>query len=143
MGTRSGEVEARRERADDEAQHVAPVRHAGEATASHDRDQAQRDDASVEERLDPVPRDALEWNVELALWQARKLLPRKVAPGVFNPYKSAARAVVEHLERCGIRCFRKPPEPLAQSGEGPAGRGGSGTGCAEANGQRGSGEAQG
>ena len=111
--------------------------------SSNGRDPGQREDSTVEEQLDPVPRDALEWNVEFGLWQARKLLPRKVAPGVFNPYKSAARAVVEHLERCGIRCFRKPPEPLAQSGEGPAGRSGSSRGCAEADGQKGSGEPQG
>ena len=101
---------------------------------SNGRDSVQRDDSSGEERLDPVPRDALEWDVEFGLWKARQLLPRKVGPGVFNPYKPAARAVVEHMERCGIRCFRKPPEPLAQSGAGPAGGSGSSTGCAEADG---------
>ena len=92
----------------------------------------QRDECSGEERLDPVPKDALECDVEFGLWHSRKLLTRKVGPGVFNPYKAEARAVVEHLERCGIRCYRKPPAPLAQSGEGPAGGSRSRTCCAEA-----------
>ena len=143
MGTRPGEVEARRERVDDEAEHVALVGDADGAASSEGRDPVQRDDSNVEDRLDPVPRDALEWDIEFGLWKARKLLPRKVGPGVFNPYKSAAQAVVEHIERCGIRCFRKPPRPLAQSGEGPAGRSRSSTRYAEGDGERGTGEAQG
>ena len=57
----------------------------------------------------PVARDEVEADIEQTLWKARKLLPRKVEPGNFNPYKAAARAVAEHLERCGITCYRKPP----------------------------------
>ena len=56
----------------------------------------------------PVARDELEEDIEQALWKARKLLPRKVEPGNFKPYKAATRVVVEHLERCGITCYRKP-----------------------------------
>ena len=63
----------------------------------------------MEDRSRPVPRDELEWDVEQALRKARKLLPRKREPGVFNPYRAAARAVVEHLELCRIVCWRKPP----------------------------------
>ena len=68
----------------------------------------------------PVPRDELEWDVEQALWKARKLLPRKVAAGNFNPYRAAARAVVEHLELCDITCRRKPPPPLHSTARGLA-----------------------
>ena len=60
----------------------------------------------------PLARDELEADIEQALWMARRLLPRKVEPGNFSPYTAAARAVVEHLERCGITCYRKPPLPL-------------------------------
>ena len=60
----------------------------------------------------PVAGDELEADIEQAPWKARKLLPRKVEPGNFNPYRTAARAVAEHLERCGINCYRKPPIPL-------------------------------
>lgn len=125
-----------------EAVHETPAPHTDGAASSNGRDPVQRDDAGGEERLDPVPRDALEWNVEYGLRKARSLLPRKVAPGVFDAYKPAARVVVEHLERCGIRCFRKPPAPLAQSGEGPAGRRGGSTDRAEAERRRGSAEPQ-
>lgn len=71
-----------------------------------------RHDRRMEDESRPVPRDELEWDVEQALWKARKLLPRKREPGVFNPYRAAARAVVEHLERCRIVCLRKPPLPM-------------------------------
>ncbi len=63
----------------------------------------------MEDGSRPVPRDELEWDVEQALRKAEKLLPRKREPGVFNPYRAAARAVVEHLELCRITCWRKPP----------------------------------
>ena len=66
----------------------------------------------MKEEHRPVAQDELEADIEQALWKARKLLPRKVEPGNFNPYKAAARAVAEHLERCGISCYRKPPLSL-------------------------------
>ena len=75
----------------------------------------------MEDEARPVPRDELEWDVEQALWNARKLLPGKREPGVFNPYRAAARAVVEHLERCRIVCLRKPPLPMHGVPRGPAG----------------------
>ena len=71
-----------------------------------------RHDRRMEDESRPVPRDELEWDVEQALWKARKLLPRKREPGVFNPYRAAACAVVEHLERCRIVCLRKRPLPM-------------------------------
>ena len=72
----------------------------------------------MEDEPRPVPRDELEWDVEQALWKVRKLLPRKREPGVFNPYRAAARVVVEHLERCRITCWREPPPPLHTSSHG-------------------------
>ena len=57
----------------------------------------------------PVPRHELVFDVEQALRKARKLWPRKLVPGDYNPLKPVADAVVEHLELCGIACFRRPP----------------------------------
>lgn len=81
----------------------------------------------MEDESRPVPRDELEWDVEQALRKARKLLPRKREPGVFNPYRAAARAVVEHLERCRIVCSRKPPLPMHGVPRGLAGGDGNGS----------------
>ena len=66
----------------------------------------------MDERHRPVARDEFEFAIEQALRKARPLLPRKVEPGCFDPYRAAATAIVEHLERCGITCCRKPPLPL-------------------------------
>ena len=134
MGTRSGEGGGRTEDTSDEVGQEAPAWYSDVVASSHDRDAVQRDDTRVEERLDPLPRDELEWAVEYGLWSARKRLPRKVAPGVFDAYRPAAQAVVEHLERSRIRCFRRAPDPLPRSGSGPAGGSGSGTDQAEADG---------
>ena len=69
----------------------------------------------MDEAYRPVPRDQREEAIEQALWKARKRLPRKVAPGHFNPYRAAAGAVVGHFERCGITCWRKPLPLLPSS----------------------------
>ena len=63
----------------------------------------------MEDEYRPVPRDELEEVVERALEKARKLLPPKREPGVFNAYRAAAQVVVEHLEPCRIVCVCKPP----------------------------------
>ena len=57
----------------------------------------------------PVLRHELVFDVEQALRKARKLWPRKVVHGDYNPLKPIADAVVEHPELCGITCFRRPP----------------------------------
>lgn len=49
-----------------------------------------RHDHRMEDEPRPVPRDEFEWDAEQALRNARKLLPRKREPGVFNPYRAAA-----------------------------------------------------
>ena len=46
----------------------------------------------MKEEHRPVARDELEEDIEQALWKARKLLPHRVEPGNFNPYKAAHRA---------------------------------------------------
>ena len=143
MKTGSGEVEGPREDVSDEAVRKVPGRHTAGVTSSDGRDPVRRDDSSVVERLGPVPRDALEWNVEYGLRKAQKVLPRKVGPEVFDAYKPAAQVVVEQLELCGIRCFRKPPDPLPTAAGGTADRNGSRTDFAKADRSRGSGEHEG
>ena len=66
-----------------------------------------------------VPSDELVFDVEQALRKVRRVLPRKVEPGSFDPFRPAARAIVEHLELCGIRCWRKPPLAPHGTGLGP------------------------
>ena len=73
----------------------------------------------MKEGYRPVGRDALDADVEQELWKARKLLPRKVEPGNFSPYR-AAHAVAEHHERSGITRYSKPPLPLHGNPHGAA-----------------------
>ena len=63
----------------------------------------------MDDDLRPAPRHEFLFDVEQALRKAAKLWPRRRVPGEYNPLRPAANAVVEQLERCGIRCFRKPP----------------------------------
>ena len=63
----------------------------------------------MDDDLRPVPRREILFNVEFALSKAARLWPRKRVYGEDNPYRLVAQRVIEHLERCGIRMFRKPP----------------------------------
>ena len=63
----------------------------------------------MEDDLRPVSRHEFLFDVERALGRARKLWPRRRVPGDYNPLRPVANAIIEHLELCGIRCFRKPP----------------------------------
>ena len=63
----------------------------------------------MEEKYDrPVSRDDQLFTVEMALRKASRLWPKKRVPGDHDRLKPVAKAVVEHLELCGMRCFRKP-----------------------------------
>ncbi|MDE0174221.1 MAG: hypothetical protein OYH76_01690 [Defluviicoccus sp.] len=57
----------------------------------------------------PVSRFDLVFTVEMALMKASGLLPRKRVPGQHERFRSAAEAIVKHMERCGMRCVRKEP----------------------------------
>lgn len=60
--------------------------------------------------LRTVDKDDLLFDVEFALGhKAAPLWPKRRSYGVAHPYRPAARAVIEHLELCGLRVFRKPP----------------------------------
>ena len=59
----------------------------------------------------PVERDDLLFTVEMALFKAERLWPKKYVPGDHDRLKPMATAVVEHLELCAMRCFRRPPAP--------------------------------
>ena len=57
----------------------------------------------------PVPRGDLLFTVEMALRKASRFWPKKHMPGDHDRLKPVARAVVEHLELCGMRCYRRRP----------------------------------
>ena len=59
----------------------------------------------------PVPGNDLLFNVEMALRKASALWPRKHVPGDHDRFRPLAKAVVEHLELCGMVFFRKAPSP--------------------------------
>ena len=68
-----------------------------------------------EERNLPVPRENLEFDVEMALRKGRRLWPRKSLPGDHDRFKPMAKAIVDHLELCRLRFFRRPPNPRHQA----------------------------
>ena len=57
----------------------------------------------------PVPRDDLLFDVEMALRKAERFWPKRRRPGDHDRLRPVAEAVVDHLELCGIACFRGPP----------------------------------
>ena len=63
----------------------------------------------MDDDLRPVPRHELLFDIERALSKARSLWPRKRVPGDHDALAPVAKAVVEHLARCRIRCFRESP----------------------------------
>ena len=63
----------------------------------------------MDDDLRPVSKQELLFDVEQALRKARKLWPRRHLPGDDNQLRVVASKVIEHLELCGIRYFRKPP----------------------------------
>ena len=66
----------------------------------------------MKDDLRDVERDDLLFDIEFALGhKAAPLWPRRRSYGLAHPYRPAARAVLEHLELCGLRVFRKPPAP--------------------------------
>ena len=64
----------------------------------------------MDEDYRPVPRRDVVFDVEQGLQEARKLWPRERVYGDYNPLRSVAEAVIEHLELCQIRFFRPPPD---------------------------------
>ena len=56
----------------------------------------------------PVSRDDMLFTVEMALRKASRLWPKKRVPGDHDRLKPVARAVIEHFELCGMRCFTRP-----------------------------------
>ena len=60
----------------------------------------------------PAPRDEVLFDIEMALRKGEKLWPKRHRPGDHNRFGLLATAVLEHLELCGLRFFRKPPRPL-------------------------------
>ena len=59
----------------------------------------------------PVSHGDLLFTVEMALRKAERSWPKKRAPGDHDRLLPVAREVVAHLERCGMRVFRRPPAP--------------------------------
>ena len=63
----------------------------------------------MDDDLRPVPRREFLFDLEQALRLAERLWPRKRVPGDHDRFRLVAQRIVEQLELCGIRCFRKPP----------------------------------
>ena len=59
----------------------------------------------------PVSRHELLFNVEMALRKTGRLWPRRHVPGDHEQFRPFARAIVEHLELCGMVFFRKGDAP--------------------------------
>ena len=59
----------------------------------------------------PEPRENVLFNIEMALKKAERLWPRRYRPGDHDRFKPMAGAILEHLELCRLRFFRKPPRP--------------------------------
>ena len=58
----------------------------------------------------PISRDDLTFTVHMALRKAEHLWPKRRRPGDHDRLKLVADAVVDHIELCGNRCFRRAPE---------------------------------
>ena len=63
-----------------------------------------------DERQDrPVSRDETLFTIEMALFKARGLWPRRREPGDHDRLKPMARAICDHIELCGMRLVGKVP----------------------------------
>ena len=63
------------------------------------------------------PPEDLVFDVHMALRGSAKLWPKRNRPCDHDRLRPMAKAIVEHLELCGIRCFRRPPpEPHSYPG---------------------------
>ena len=56
-----------------------------------------------------VAREDLLFTVEMALRKAGRFWPKRRRPGDHDRLRPVAEVVVDHLELCGIACFRGPP----------------------------------
>ncbi len=62
------------------------------------------------ERKDrPVSRDETLFTIEMGLFKARRLWPKRRAPGDHDRLKPMARAICDHIELCGMRLVGKTP----------------------------------
>ncbi len=61
--------------------------------------------------IHPVDRAALEVTIENALRESRHLWPKTRLPGDHDRHKPIALAVVDHLDLCRMRVFRRPSSP--------------------------------
>ena len=57
----------------------------------------------------PLAIDEFVFDVKIGFVRARKLLPRRALPTGADPYRSAARVIVDHLELAGFRCCGEAP----------------------------------
>ena len=57
----------------------------------------------------PISREDLLFTVEMALRTASRLWPKRHRPGDHDRLQPVAKAVVDHIELCGMRCFGKAP----------------------------------
>ena len=64
----------------------------------------------MSEREDrPVSRDETLFTIEMALFKARGLWPKRREPGDHDRLKPMALAICDHIELCGMRLVGKVP----------------------------------
>ena len=73
----------------------------------------------------PELRDNVLFDIEMALRKEERLWPKRYRPGDHDRFRSMVRAILAHLELCGLRFFRSCPGrdtarriPGAQPGRG-------------------------
>ncbi len=59
----------------------------------------------------PIARTELVLAIECSLRESRHLWPKQRLPGDHDRHKPMTRAVVDHLDLCRLRVFRKPIPP--------------------------------
>ena len=59
----------------------------------------------------PVARTELVLTIESALRESRHLWPKTWLPGDHDRHRPMALAIVDHLDLCRMRAFRRPPPP--------------------------------
>ena len=59
----------------------------------------------------PLTRHELVFNLTMGLDKARYMWPRRRADQTGTRMQAIVKHIADHLERCNVRCYRRPPPP--------------------------------